>query len=111
MSISLQGCAQCGARQYPPRDLCRVCLADALAPVEETGEGRLVVSAIVHRSLEPDFAGDLPLRIGTVHLDCGLRIIAFVDAGLADGAPVRLRQEAGRDGAALWYAGVLEAGA
>lgn len=110
MTITLQGCAQCGARQYPPRDLCRACLADALGPVEETSEGRLIVSAIVHRSLEPDFAGDLPLRIGTVHLDCGLRIVVFVDAGLADGQSVRLRQEAGADGVALWHAGAPEAG-
>lgn len=30
-TLTLQVCADCGAVQYPPRELCRACLADALA--------------------------------------------------------------------------------
>ena len=28
--IRMQRCAACGATQYPPREVCRVCLADGL---------------------------------------------------------------------------------
>lgn len=91
MTIRLQTCAGCGARQYPERDLCRVCLADELRLVDDHGRGRLVAETTLHRSLDPAFASELPLRIGTVALEAGVRLIAFLAPGAAPGDTVVLR--------------------
>lgn len=83
MTISLQRCADCGTWQYPRRDVCRSCLSDALAMADDPGLGRLLATSDLHRSLEPDLAARLPLRIGTVLLDAGPHLICFVADGLA----------------------------
>lgn len=93
MTILLQACTACGARQYPERDLCRVCLGDTLALAEDGGRGRLVAEATLHRSLDPASAAALPRRIGAVALDAGVRVIAFLGAGVAPGDRVGLRAE------------------
>ena len=76
MTIRLQICAACGSCQYPPRDVCRTCLRDELVWTEDSGRGQLVAATTLHRSLDPATA--LPLRIGTVALDAGVRVIAFL---------------------------------
>jgi uncharacterized OB-fold protein len=91
MTIRLQTCAVCGARQYPERDLCRVCLADVLQYEEDDGRGRLLAEATLHRSLDPAFASELPLRIGAVALDAGVRVIALIEADARAGDAVVLR--------------------
>ena len=88
MKIRLQTCAACGARQYPARDLCRTCLRDELVWTEDSGRGQLVAATTLHRSLDPAIA--LPLRIGTVALDAGVRVIAFL-GGTQPGDRVVLR--------------------
>lgn len=95
MTILLQTCTACGARQYPERDLCRVCLSDTLSPAEDGGRGRLVADATLHRSLDPGFASTLPRRIGAVALDAGVRVIAFLGDGVAPGDRVGLRADGG----------------
>lgn len=76
MTIRLQTCTACGAHQYPARDLCRTCLRDELIWAEDSGRGRLLAATTLHRSLDP--AAALPLRIGAVALDAGVRVIAFL---------------------------------
>lgn len=93
MTILLQTCTACGARQYPERDLCRACLGDTLAFAEDSGEGRLVAEAMLHRSLDSAFTPALPRRIGTVALDAGVRVIAFLGAGVAPGDRIKLHAE------------------
>jgi uncharacterized OB-fold protein len=80
MTIRLQTCAACGACQYPARDLCRTCLRDELIWTEDSGRGRLLAATTLHRSLDPTAA--LPLRIGAVALDAGVRVIAFLGRGV-----------------------------
>lgn len=95
MTISLQRCTACGAYQYPERDLCRTCLRDELVRSENDGRGRLLAATTLHRSLEPDTA--LPLQIGAVALDAGVRVITFLDRGIRTGDRIVLR--AGADAA------------
>ncbi len=92
MSIRLQTCAACGKHQYPARDLCRTCLRDELVRTENDGQGRLIAATTLHRSLEPDTA--LPLRIGAVALDAGVRVIAFLGRGVQPGDRVVLHATA-----------------
>lgn len=91
MTIRLQLCAACGARQYPERDLCRACLADALQFEDDEGRGRLLAEATLRHTLDPAVAPELPLRIGVVALDGGVRLIAFLAPGVAPGEAVVLR--------------------
>jgi len=83
MTIRLQICTACGAHQYPERDLCRTCLRDELMWAEDSGRGRLLAATTLLRSLDP--ATTLPLRIGAVALDAGVRVIAFIGRGVRPG--------------------------
>ncbi len=78
MTIRLQTCKACGAYQYPDRDVCRACLHDGLEFSETDGRGLLRGATTLHRSLDPEVSETLPLRIGSVALDVGVRVIAFV---------------------------------
>ena len=92
MTIRLQTCTACGAHQYPARDLCRTCLRDELIWAEDSGRGRLLAATTLHRSLDP--AAALPLRIGAVALDAGVRVIAFLGRGVQPGDRVVLHAAA-----------------
>jgi len=78
--LRLQRCGACGAWQYPPRELCRVCLAADLAWEPAAGRGRLVEAVPVAASLEPWFSAHLPWWIGKIVLECGVKVIAHLDA-------------------------------
>ena len=104
MTISLQSCTSCSTIQYPTRAVCRQCLSPELEPVSDPGTGELLSTTLVHRSLEPQFAPFLPLAVGTILLDCGVRVISFLDAGLAIGARVRLRRGENARGEPVWQA-------
>lgn len=90
MTVSLQRCAACGAYQYPARDLCRVCLADALHPAPQAYAGTVLAVARICRSLEPERLAQGPLRIGTVALDVGVHVFALLEDGVDAGARVCL---------------------
>ena len=93
MTILLQHCTACGTRQYPERDLCRACLADTLGYAEDSGRGRLAAETTLHHTLDPAMAPELPMRIGMIALDAGVRVIAILGADLAAGDAVVLRTE------------------
>jgi uncharacterized OB-fold protein len=108
MTIALQRCTACGTHQYPSRDICRTCLSDAIAVVEDPGTGRLLASSVVHRSLDENVA--LPLRIGTVMLDAGPHLICFVADDVAVGGRVLLDPMTDASGRSLWTARSLSDG-
>lgn len=91
MTIRMQCCPECGEVNYPDRQVCRRCLAGRLTEQEVADTGKLLAVSTLHRSLEPAFDAVLPLRIGTVKLDCGPQVIAFVSVDLAPGDRVRLK--------------------
>ena len=87
--MRLQHCTACGHAQYPPREVCGACLADALewfAP--NCGPGELLAVTILHHSHEPGFRARLPLRIGLVQLDAGPTVVCFLGDDCAAGARV-----------------------
>ena len=77
--LALQHCAACGTLQYPPRELCGVCLADALDwRVTDTEPGEVLAHSVLHHSHEPGFGAMLPLRVGLVRLDAGPTAVCFL---------------------------------
>jgi uncharacterized OB-fold protein len=90
-TLTLQRCGECGQVNYPPRELCGGCLADALSwqPVDDNGTVQSLSE--LHYSLEPRYAEKLPWAIASVRLACGPIVISHLLPGVAVGTEVRLR--------------------
>ena len=83
--VALQHCEVCGAGQYPPRDLCRVCLSDQMAwTTADTVAGDLLCLTTVQHSFVPDTK--LPQPIGLVRLPMGETAICLLDPAVQPGA-------------------------
>ena len=87
-TLQLPVCRQCGGISYPPRELCGHCLADALEWQAVEPGGVLQSSSILHYSLEPFYARQIPWAIASVRLDCGPVVLAHLQPGLTPGARV-----------------------
>lgn len=100
-ALSLQHCCDCGQVQYPPRELCHVCLGD-LVWRETPGNGVVSSRVDLHHSLWEFFkrhTAQQPWPIASIKLDCGPTVLAHVDlasfgAAVADdvaaGTPVQV---------------------
>ena len=69
--FALQVCAECGAAQYPPRDVCHVCLGPGLTWRDVADGGTVLAATTTRISADPYFRQHMPWRSGTVQLDCG----------------------------------------
>ncbi len=89
--IRLQRCADCGAAQYPGREVCGMCLSDRLEwETADALPARVLARAVLHHSNEERFRARLPLAVGLVRLDAGPVAICFVGEA-APGDDVRVR--------------------
>lgn len=102
--LRLPCCRRCGQVQYPLREHCAACLSDDLRWESVAPGGRLLACSTVHHSNDPSFRPRLPLTIGSVRLDCGPVVIAFVRAGLPAGTPVIVHNRLDPTGAAVLLA-------
>jgi uncharacterized protein len=92
--LALQRCTACGVVQYPPRELCWSCLADALEwRVSHREPGEVLATTTLHHSHDPQFRSRLPLRVGLVSLDMGATAVCF----LAEGCMIGTRVVVGAD--------------
>ena len=90
--ISLQRCADCGAAQYPPREVCGACLSDQLTwESAESLPGRVLARTRLHHSNEPRFRSRLPLTCGLVRFDVGPVAVCFLAETAAPGDVVQVR--------------------
>jgi len=88
--FALPTCLDCGAVQYPPRDVCGSCLGARIALQAQPDGGRLAAITTIRTSTDPYFRERTPWRIGTVVLDCGPSAIAHLHGDCEKGARVRL---------------------
>jgi NAD(P)-dependent dehydrogenase (short-subunit alcohol dehydrogenase family)/uncharacterized OB-fold protein len=88
--FELQVCADCGAVQYPPREVCHRCLSDRLRWREQTGLGELLATTTVHHSHDPFFRERVPWQLGMVRLDAGPTLVVHLHGGCAP-PPSRVR--------------------
>jgi len=102
--FELQTCADCGAVQYPPREVCRNCLSEHLEWRAVDPAGTLLVSTTLHHSNDLYFRERLPWRIGTVRMAAGPSVIAHVHGDCRDGEQVRLSLKLDRSGQAVMIA-------
>ncbi|MBU4610905.1 SDR family NAD(P)-dependent oxidoreductase [Achromobacter sp. GG226] len=102
--FALQVCAECGAVQYPPRDVCGTCLSGELPWRDVSPAGHLMVSTTLHHSNDVYFRERLPWRVGTVQMQAGPSVIAHIHADCADNSPVSLALRLDRSGQAVMIA-------
>jgi len=95
-ALELQVCRDCGAAQYPPREVCRECLSSRLMWGPHNGQGQLLTETVLRSAQELYFREHLPWRIGIVRLDGGATLVAYVHEGIGP-APCRVRVEAALD--------------
>lgn len=88
--LHLQVCKDCGTAQYPPREACGSCLSDRLAWHEQPGGGVLLAQTTLRHSNDLYFKERLPCRVGTIRLDVGPTVVAFLRDSVA-GAEGRVR--------------------
>jgi NAD(P)-dependent dehydrogenase (short-subunit alcohol dehydrogenase family)/uncharacterized OB-fold protein len=86
----LQVCEDCGAVQYPPRDLCGKCLSGALKWREVARGGAISAMTVTRVASELYFRDRQPWRMGLVELDAGARILAHLHGDCRAGDRVRL---------------------
>ncbi len=98
--FELQACQQCGAVQYPPREVCHDCLSPRLKWTLQSGQASLISSTTLRHSNDLFFSERLPWRLGLVRLDSGPTLIVHLHGDVADltggapsvqAAPVRVR--------------------
>ncbi len=94
--LELQVCQDCGAIQYPPREICRTCLSHRLVWRAQDGRGGLMADTVLRAAQELYFRERVPWRIGLVRLDTGVNVIAHVHASVG-AAPCRVRVAAALD--------------
>lgn len=102
--FELQQCADCGAVQYPPREVCAHCLGERLPWRAVSPMGTLLVSTTLHHSNDLYFRERLPWRVGTVRMEAGPSVVAHVHQDCTDGDRVRLALRLDRAGQAVMLA-------
>tara|TARA_R110001599_G_scaffold353462_1_gene592913 strand:+ start:10621 stop:11043 length:423 start_codon:yes stop_codon:yes gene_type:complete len=90
-TLKLQQCGNCAQVNYPARELCGYCLADALQwqPVKDTGTVQSITE--LQYSLEPGYTAHLPWRVASIQLDCGPQALTHLVPGVVTGDAVRLK--------------------
>jgi short-subunit dehydrogenase/uncharacterized OB-fold protein len=76
--FALQVCGDCGATQYPPRDVCGNCLSSALRWRDVERGGVVCATTIARISSELYFREREPWRTGLVRLDRGPVVVAHL---------------------------------
>lgn len=87
--LALQRCDECGARLYPPRELCPACLSASLSwDIADHLEGELLAATELCHSHDVAWRSRLPVRVALVRLDAGPTVLCF--APLATPGRVRV---------------------
>jgi uncharacterized protein len=77
-------CGHCGAKHFPPREVCTECKSTEMTPHEFDGHGELYSFTILH-SAPIGYEGQLPYAVGMIKLDEGPLVEAQItDANFSD---------------------------
>jgi uncharacterized OB-fold protein len=72
--VDIQQCDACHAWVFFPRLHCPNCFSQALSWKTVSGEGELLTYTLSRMPTMPEFADDLPQKLGVVQLDEGVHI-------------------------------------
>lgn len=99
--FALQVCTRCGKTHYPAQEICAACHGTDLQWTDVSPDGVVIARTDVHQSLEPGFAGLLPLATGLVRHDSGVSLLCFLHPDCQPDAPVQLHMKLDRGGSAV----------
>jgi uncharacterized protein len=88
--LSVQECASCRRRRFPPMPSCPYCAAVDTVIGEATA-GSVYSWVTVRRAFQPAFETDVPYTLATVDLDGGGRIVGRLEPGEAARAGLTVR--------------------
>jgi uncharacterized OB-fold protein len=92
--IRLQRCAECGAAQYPSREVCGACMSDRLVwECASAMPARVIATTRLHRSNETRFHPLLPLTCGLIKFDAGPVAVCFLAPSAAPADQVAVSQD------------------
>lgn len=101
----LQVCAACNRVQYPPQEFCSQCLADDLTWENVNPLGKVLSWTTTHASTNQFFKGVLPFHVGTIKLDCGPVMVAYLAAScLQSGCRVQVTGAPDKSGQVVFFA-------
>jgi len=108
--LVLQQCQACGHTNYPQRELCGACLADQLTWQAQIETGTVLSHTTLHYSLEPLFSKQLPRRIASIQLQCGVIVFAHLagEFEIGDAIKVIIVEDAAGNQVLMGYVGVLD---
>ena len=89
--LTLQRCGECGHINYPPRELCGRCLADALEWEAVDDSGVVLSGVALHYSLEQAYTQHLPWHVASIALNCGPIALCHLQPGVGRGTAVRVK--------------------
>ncbi len=76
--LALQYCVACSAVQYPPRQVCHVCLSERLEwRTSDRITGTVLACTVLHHSHDAQFRNALPLRLALVQIGGGPIALCF----------------------------------
>ncbi|MGZ3410931.1 MAG: SDR family NAD(P)-dependent oxidoreductase [Xanthobacteraceae bacterium] len=104
-AFELPVCQDCGAVQYPVREVCVSCLSDNLRWEKAAADGTVLSVTAIRHATDPYFQARRPLAMGSVKLDTGPVVIARFPLGdVKSGDRVEIRNELDRSGEAILVA-------
>lgn len=88
-------CKSCGAKFFPPRSDCNLCLSDEMDWFQISGEG-LLLSFTKAMFAPAGFEKDVPYMLGVAEFDDGIKVFGRIDKSLDEetvkpGLKVKLR--------------------
>jgi uncharacterized protein len=83
-------CKGCGAKFFPPRSDCNVCLSDEMEWFPITGEGSLVTFTKAMYA-PAGFEKDVPYTLGVAEFADGVKVFGRLDKSLGDGVKAGMK--------------------
>jgi NAD(P)-dependent dehydrogenase (short-subunit alcohol dehydrogenase family)/uncharacterized OB-fold protein len=103
--FELPVCQDCKVIQFPVREICGVCLSANLKWQEIEGCGAVLAPTAIHHSVDPYMQQRAPVSIGSVRLDAGPVVFAFIARGCEQpGTRVRILNRLDRSGQSVLVA-------
>jgi uncharacterized OB-fold protein len=73
--LALPRCADCGQGFFPPLPRCPHCASEAVETLESEGMGTIYSWVRIHRTVDPEFADEVPYTVVAVDLEDGGRML------------------------------------